>query len=73
MRIRSITCFYNPLVANAELDLQNIGTLVQKARADFEQEGFEVQSSRFATPSLISQLKNKDKMEIIQFAEHLEI
>ncbi|HEY60140.1 MAG TPA: DUF711 family protein [Anaerolineae bacterium] len=72
MRIRSITCFYNPLAANAELNLQNMGKLAQKAWHDFEKEGFEVQTSRFATPSLLSQLQNKGKMEIIQFAKHLE-
>ena len=50
MKIRSITCFLDP---SWPLDIQavaQIGTVAARAVAEFQQAGYEVQTTRMATP-----------------------
>jgi hypothetical protein len=56
MRIRSITCFYDPAVSQ----LAPMAELARAAVVDFTQAGFEVQTTRLATtpfPLLLGERK----------------
>ena len=72
MRIRSITCFYNPIGEKADLDLQHLGKFAQKAKHCFNNAGFEVQSTRLATSPFSLFLHNRENSKLIRFARHLE-
>ncbi|HWQ46039.1 MAG TPA: DUF711 family protein [Longilinea sp.] len=50
MKIRSITCFYNPGVNFAGQTLEKLSQLTVKLRAAIEAEGISVQTTRLATP-----------------------
>ncbi len=62
MKIRSVTCFYNPGVNFAGQTLDKLGHLMQKARTAIESEGIAVQTTRLATPPF-SQLCPSDCFE----------
>ena len=49
MKIRSITCFYNPVSKEATRDLQRLSALVREARETFPTIDCEVQTARLAT------------------------
>ncbi len=49
MKIRSITCFYNPVSRDATRDLQRLSELVREARETFPTIDCELQTARLAT------------------------
>ncbi len=49
MKIRSITCFYDPCASRAAQTLDHLGQLASAAAEAFRQAGFEVQTTRLAT------------------------
>ncbi|MCE5206942.1 MAG: DUF711 family protein [Chloroflexi bacterium] len=49
MKIRTITCFYNPALPDSHKTLDRFSRLLDKARSRFAALGFEVQSFRVAT------------------------
>ncbi len=49
MKIRSITCFYNPIAKEATQILQRFSNLLQEARETFQTIDCEVQTARLAT------------------------
>lgn len=68
MRIRSITCFYDP----ATSALAPIADLAHAAEAAFTQAGFEVQTIRLATTPFPSLLAAKTKPAAIELAQSME-
>ena len=49
MKIRSITCFFDPRARGAQQAIDRIGKLRQAAVDQFSKSGFEVQTTRLAT------------------------
>ena len=49
MKIRSVTCFYDPSVRDADQHLLQLGRLAAAARHAFGEAGYEVQTTRLAT------------------------
>jgi len=52
MKIRSITCFYDPASKEANKDLERLSGMMQEAKGQFGGMGMNVQSSRLATTPL---------------------
>jgi uncharacterized protein (UPF0210 family) len=50
MKIRSITCFYDPSAARAAAALDNLAQMAKKAKQLFSDAGYPVQTLRVATP-----------------------
>jgi len=49
MKIRSVTCFYDPCARNADQHLRQLGKLAREAKEQFGVAGYEVQTIRLAT------------------------
>ena len=49
MKIRSVTCFYDPCARNADQHLRQLGKLAREAKEQFGAAGYEVQTIRLAT------------------------
>jgi len=49
MKIRSVTCFYDPCARNADQHLRQLGKLARAAKDQFSAAGYEVQTIRLAT------------------------
>lgn len=49
MKIRTITCFYNPILPDSSKTLDQLTRLIEKTRARLNKLGFEVQTVRLAT------------------------
>jgi len=49
MKIRSVTCFYDPSARNADQHLRQLGKLAREAKEQFGAAGYEVQTIRLAT------------------------
>lgn len=72
MKIRTITCFVNPgqpLQAGA---IQKSATILATARAELETAGYEVQTTRLATPPFPKILDKLDETSAIAVARQLE-
>jgi uncharacterized protein (UPF0210 family) len=58
MKIRTITCFYNPVAPEGEKTLDVFSKLLKDARVKFETLGFDVQTTRIATTPFPNLVKN---------------
>ena len=72
MKIRSITYFTNPGWPLERDAIQTAATFIKKAKTAFEDVGFEVQSSRFATPPFPTLLPDCSPEVVTNFAKLLE-
>ncbi len=72
MKIRSITCFINPGWPLDEKRLQGCADLVHTARAAFSEAGYEVQTSRLATPPFSNYLPVLNSEALVRLALALE-
>ncbi len=72
MKIRSVTCFYNPKSRHPDLDLQQVGALAKEAVQRFQTRGFEVQTTRLATTPFPLFLDPTKPAEAIQIASDME-
>ena len=72
MKIRSVTCFYNPASHQAEKDLARAGALANEVAKCIQNRGFEVQSTRLATTPFPGFLDIRHPEKAIQKAQKLE-
>jgi uncharacterized protein len=72
MKIRSVTCFYNPASRWAEKNLERAGALANEVAKRIQNRGFEVQSTRLATTPFASWLNVEHPEKAIQGAQKLE-
>ena len=72
MKIRSITVFCNPSWPLDDRLLEQAGKFIQGARPAFEAAGFEVQTTRLATPPFPGWLSGIAARELVQIAQSLE-
>ena len=71
MKIRSITCFCNPLVDGFETSLIHLTEFLERLKNDIEKEGWEVQTTRLATTPFGYFTNGKDLIRKIQDLEGL--
>jgi len=72
MKIRSITCFYDPTSSDAEEILDKLAEMTKSASHSFQSSGYEVQSTRIATipfPYLAPSLEPNELAQVIQNLE----
>jgi uncharacterized protein len=69
MKIRSITCFYNP---NAPDQLETMGLLAKEASRQFSAAGWEVETTRLVTPPFPDLLPELSVESAVQLARRLE-
>ena len=72
MKIRSVTCFYNPASRKAQKDLERAGALANEVARRIQNRGFEVQTTRLATTPFAGWLDVKHPEKAIQGAQKLE-
>jgi uncharacterized protein len=72
MRIRSITCFWNPKESNAEQSLNQLARLSEIAAARFAENGYEVQTTRLATVPFPEYLDRFEEDAAISLAQKIE-
>jgi uncharacterized protein len=72
MKIRSVTCFYNPASRQAAKDLARAGAIAREAAKRIQNRGFEVQNLRLATTPFPDFLNLKQPAKAIQAALKLE-
>jgi uncharacterized protein (UPF0210 family) len=71
MKIRSITCFCNPLIDGFETSLKHLTKFLENLKKDIEREGWEVQTTRLATTPFGYFTNGKDLVKKIQDLEGL--
>ncbi|MBM3137399.1 MAG: DUF711 family protein [Chloroflexi bacterium] len=71
MKIRSITCFCNPLIDRFETSLKHLTEFLVNLKIDIEKEGWEVQTTRLATTPFGYFTNGKDLVRKIQDLEDL--
>lgn len=72
MKIRSVTCFYNPASRQSAKDLVRAGTMAREAAKRIQNRGFEVQNLRLATTPFPNFLNIKQPEKALQAALKLE-
>lgn len=72
MKIRSITCFFDPRARGAQQAIDRIGKLRQAAVDQFNKSGFEVQSTRLATVPFPNLYSIQDIDSAVRQAQQLE-
>jgi len=72
MKIRSITCFYNPVLPDAQKTLENFVTLTDETTEIMGRIGFEVQTRRIATIPFPLMLSSMEDHKAVQFAQRIE-
>lgn len=72
MKIRSITYFLNPEWPISQNRVQTAGRFLDSAKNAFRASGFEVQTSRLATPSFTTLVSTAKPKAVIEFALALE-
>jgi uncharacterized protein (UPF0210 family) len=65
MKIRSITCFCSPSAENFSQDLQTLAELRDYCQKEFEDIGWEVQTTRLATVSYAGYTTSEDAVDVI--------
>ena len=73
MKIRSITCFYEPGALNADYTLETLSNVAKDSKEICQQNGYEVQTLRLSTIpfSLIQPIENDD--ELVKLVKSMEI
>jgi uncharacterized protein len=72
LKIRSITSFYDPALANASKQLQTQANFIKELESAFQEAGFEVQSRRVATSSFTRFPCPQDEKSLIKYIKDLE-
>lgn len=68
MKIRTITCFYNPLAPDSENNLKIFSNMLEHARSRFKALDFEVQTLRLATipfPLLVDKISAENLLALL--------
>ncbi len=73
MKIRSITCFYNPNSEDLSKHMQSLNGLQNFCREEFEKIGWEVQTVRLATPPFGTYTSQKKALSKIAELEGISI
>ncbi|HSV86479.1 MAG TPA: DUF711 family protein [Levilinea sp.] len=71
MKIRTITCFYDPHAHDAQV-VARLGEVAQAAETRFQHAGYQVQTRRLSTTPFSSYLECNDQGMIIQTVQHME-
>jgi uncharacterized protein len=71
MKIRTITCFYDPLVLDP-LAVQRLGEMAAAAATRFEAAGYEVQTRRLSTTPFSTYLDLKDQAGMVATVQKME-
>ncbi len=71
MKIRSITCFCNPLTENFQESLKNFSKFLSELKSALGDEGWEVQTTRLATTPFGYFANGKARLKLIQDLEDL--
>ena len=69
MKIRSITCFCNPIAETFQDDLKTLTDLSAFCKKEFERIGWEVQTTRLSTTSFGIYTTNEDAVPVVQKLE----
>jgi uncharacterized protein (UPF0210 family) len=72
MKIRSLTCFYNPTAPNAENDLEKFLKLTRMAQQRFADVGFEMQTRRLATTPFGDIFELDNPNQLLRSVQNLE-
>jgi len=72
MKIRSITCFYHPGSPNAGDTLDRLGLFAARARTQFTDAGFQIQSTRLATVPFAEMCPSGCRESGVSLAQKLE-
>ena len=72
MKIRSLTCFYNPTIVSAKRDLSALSQFVIKFRTACSNEGLTLQTNRLTTPSFAALWPGENEKHLIKKATELE-
>ena len=72
MRIRSVTCFYDPKFNSDPAELSRIAELAHTASDAFQQAGFEVQTTRLVTTAFPDLLPEKSIEAAQEYAQGME-
>jgi uncharacterized protein len=71
MKIRTITCFYDPLAPDP-LVVQHLEELAQDAASRFQSAGYEVQTRRLSTTPFPTYLDVKDQKAVVESVQQME-
>ena len=72
MKIRSITCFYDPGQSQSTQALKNIADFSQTLEINLNKTGFEVQSKRVATPPFTGYTSGMELSQLLSLMNNLE-
>jgi uncharacterized protein (UPF0210 family) len=72
MKVRSITCFFDPSSPAGARQPARLAEFVQTASASFQQAGYEVETVRLATTPFPLQLKSFEKQAAVELAQSME-
>ena len=72
MKIRSITCFYNPVSPDSERLLDDFVSLTEETTEVMDKYGFEVQTKRIATIPFPTMLSSMEISTAVQLAQRIE-
>ncbi len=72
MKIRSITCFFDPRARNAQQTFDRMGQLREAAYSQFSKTGFDVQTTRLATAPFPYLYPTGEVENAVQLAQALE-
>jgi uncharacterized protein len=72
MKIRSITCFYDPALSNARKQLQTQADFLKELESTLKGSGFEIQSRRLATSSFTRYPCPQEEVDLIKYIKDLE-
>ncbi len=72
MKVRSITCFFDPSSPAGALQPARLAEFVQNASARFQQAGYEVETVRLATTPFPLQLKSMEQPAAVELAQSME-
>jgi hypothetical protein len=72
MKIRSVTCFYNPASPSSDHDLVKAGNLAKAVASRLQNRGFEIQTTRLATTPFPLFLNSLEPLAAIPVIQELE-
>lgn len=72
MKIRSITCFYDPGISNADYTLEILSNLANESKQVCKENGYEVQTLRLATIPFSLIKPGNDNEELIKLTKLME-
>ena len=72
MKIRSITCFYDPGMLKADSTLEMLSNLSKECKKIFHDNGYEVQTIRLATVPFSRIKPENNKPELVKLTNTME-